>query len=145
MAKVESRMENFLISDVLDYASGTADRNSASVDMAGKEWVLFIAKFATVAAGAVTSVKLQQSADDSSFADLAGTGITVAADDDNQSFAIALYRPSDRYVRLVVDKDAANATAETAIAISDPAGVGLASITDEITVEMHYSPAEGTA
>jgi len=140
-----SRMENFLVSDVLDYASGTADRNSASVDMQGKEWVLFIAKFATVAAGAVTSVKLQQSADDSTFADLAGTGVTVAADDDNQSFAIALYRPSDRYVRLVVDKDAANATAETAFAISDPAGVGLASITDEITVEMHYSPAEGTA
>lgn len=140
-----SRMENYLISDVLDYASGTADRNSASVDMAGKEWVVFIAKFAAVAAGATTSVKLQQSADDSTFNDLEGTGITVAADDDNQSFAIALYRPSDRYVRLVVDKDAANATAEMVIALTDPAGVGLASVTDEITVEMHYSPAEGTA
>ena len=141
-----SRMEDIKVQDILDYASGTADRNSASVDCVGMEWVIFICKFAAVAAGATTSIKLQQSADNSSFADLTGTGITVAADDDNQSFAIAIRRPLDRYLRLVVDKDAANATAETAIAISDPTPrPSFASVTDEITIEKHYSPAEGTA
>lgn len=140
-----SRMETVQVSDVLDYASGTADRNSASVDMAGKEWVVFVVKFAAVAASAVTSVKLQQSADDTTFNDLENTGITVAADDDDQSFAIGLYRPSDRYVRVVIDKDSTNATAEVALAIATVPGVGLSSVTDEMTIETHYTPAEGTA
>ena len=140
-----ARMEDFLVSDVLDYAAGTAVRNSASVDMAGREWIVFICKFAAIAASAVTSIKLQQSADDTSFADLEATGITVAADDDDQAFAIAIRRPIERYVRLVVVKDTSNSTAETAVAFSCAGGVELASITDEITVETHYSPAEGTA
>lgn len=141
--------ESIKFSDCLDYASGTATRNGASVDMAGYEWVKFIFKFATIAAGAVTTIKVQQSSDDGSaddFSDLAGTEQTVAADDDNQNFIVLIKRPGKRYLRPVVVKDASNAAAEVVIAVrGGGGGPNLASVTDEITLESFVSPAEGTA
>ena len=83
----------------------------------------------------------------SDAADLAGTGITVAADDDNQIFVLDIFQPAERYVRVVVDKDAANATAEDAIYIQY-AGRTVPfdnNQTDAVTYELHVSPAEGTA
>jgi len=137
------------IRKALAYASGTADRNGATLDMANYEWAIAVVSFATIAAGGVNSIKLQQGAasDLSDAADLEGTGISVAADDDDQVFAIAIEKPRERYIRVVVDKDASNACAESAIYIvggkrTQPA---LANITDELTVEHHVSPAEGTA
>ncbi|MCC6192267.1 MAG: hypothetical protein IT318_24815 [Anaerolineales bacterium] len=133
----------------LDYASGSADRNGAVFDMAGFEGVLMIFKMAAIAAGAVTSIKAQQgqASNLSDAADLAGTAQTVADDDDNQIFIIDLYRPTERYVRGVVDKDAVNATAETLTYI----GYGARelpvtqTLADAVTFERHISPAEGTA
>jgi len=133
----------------LDYASGTADRNGEVFDTAGFEGVMMVFKFAAIAAGAVTSVKAQQGAvsDGSDMADLAGTGQTVADDDDNQIFIIDIVKPTERYLRGVVDKDTANATAEVLMYI----GYGARelpvteTLADEVTFERHISPAEGTA
>lgn len=137
------------ILDGLDYASASADRNGAVVDMANAEWVIAIFKMATIATGAVTKVKWQQGAASnmSDAADLEGTGLTVADDDDNQIFAIALVKPRERYVRAVIDKDATNSTAETLTYIvgGNRTLPAFASITDDVTVEVSYSPAEGTA
>lgn len=137
------------ITTALDYASGTADRDGAALDMQGYEGVLMIVKFATIAAGATTSIKAQQGAqsDLSDAADLEGTGITVAADDDDQVFVIDLYRPQERYVRLVVDKDGSNAAAESAVYIQyGPRNRPVDNnVTDEVTYELHVSPDEGTA
>lgn len=143
------KMESIKLLDLADYSSAATDKNGSGVDMQGFEWCIFVIKFAAIATGAVTSVKLQESTDNGvadTFADLAGTGQTVAADDDNQTFAIGIYRPNERYVRPVIDKDATNATAEVVLAIcGGGGGPNLASVTDEITVEMHRSPAQGTA
>jgi len=133
----------------LNYLSGTADRNGATLDMDGFKAVLMVVKFAVIAPGAVTSIKAQQDtlSNMSTAADLAGTGITVAADDDDQIFIIDLYEPVERYVRLVIDKDAANATAECAYYIQYYATnrPTTPTVTDLVTYERHMSPAEGTA
>ena len=133
----------------LDHAEGSADRNGATLDMANKEAVLMFVKFGDIAVGATTSIKAQQGAqsDLSDAADLAGTAITVAADDDNQTFCIAIEKPRERYVRVVVDKDASNNTEEMAwyITCGHRTLPALASVTDSFTLENHVSPAEGTA
>lgn len=140
------RPESLKIVDGLDYASAATDRNGAGVDMANHEWVIGIVKFAAIATGATTNVHWEQSTDNSSFADLEGTAITVADDDDNQIFASLLIKPRERYVRMVIDKDASNATAEVLVYV---VGGGktlpeFASVTDDITVEINVSPPEGT-
>jgi hypothetical protein len=143
------RGDDIQIRKALAYASGTADRTGAIIDMANCEWILAIVSCGAVHNSAIYSIKMQQ--DDAvgggTMADLLGTGITIAGDDDDQVFAILLIKPRKRYVRLYVDKDTSNACAESAIYIlgggrSLPA---LANITDELTVERHESPAEGTA
>jgi hypothetical protein len=141
--------ERIKIVSALDYASGTADRDGATLDMAGYDGVLTIVKFATIAADGTNSIKMQQgaSATLTDAADLAGTKIDVAHDDDNQIFVIDLFKPTERYVRVVVDKDTSHACAESAIYIQY-AGRSLPvtlNVTDLVTGEAHVSPAEGTA
>ena len=133
----------------LDYASGSTDRNGDVFDTAGFEGVLMCFKFAAIATGAVTSIKAQQGAvsNMSDATDLAGTAQSVADDDDNQIFIIDIYKPLERYVRGVVDKDASNATAEMMFYIGYGARELPTTMTlaDEVTYERHISPAEGTA
>lgn len=141
--------KNVKITSALDHAEGTADRNGATLDMQGYDGVLMISHFGDIAGGAVCSVKAQQDTDSGmgTAADLEGTGITVAADDDNQIFIIDLYRPLERYVRLVVDNDAANNTEQTALYVQY-SGSKMPidnNVTDASTYELHISPAEGTA
>ncbi len=80
-------------------------------------------------------------------ADLAGTAIAIADDDDNQIFILDIVKPRERYVRVVVDKDTTNACAESAIYVGyGPRVMPVAlTLTDEVTYEKHVSPAEGTA
>lgn len=137
------------IVSALDYASGSADRNGATLDMAGYDGVLMVVKLAAVATGGVNSIKAQQgnASDLSDAADLAGSKLTIADDDDNQIFVIDLFRPQERYVRLVVDKDTTNACAESAIYIQYGAkqrAIAL-NVTDLVTGKVLASPAEGTA
>lgn len=139
------------VSTALDFlaASASADRDGAILDMAGFDGVMVVVKMADIAAGATTSIKMQQDTDPAmgAAADLAGTGIAIADDDDDQIFIIDLYRPTERYVRVVVDKDAANNTNECALyfqykARSIPV---TQTVADEVTYELHVSPAEGVA
>jgi hypothetical protein len=137
------------ISKALAYASANADRTGAILDMKGFEGVLMVVQFAVIAAGAATTIKAQQ--DDAvgggTMADLLGTGQTVADDDDDQIFIIDLVKPLKRYVRLYIDKDAANATAESAIYIQYGARTEpvVQTVANLVTYERHVSPAEGTA
>lgn len=132
----------------LAYASGTADRNGATLDMQGWDGVMIIATIGTVAAGAVTSIKAQQGADSglSDAADLAGTSVAIADDDDGEVKIIDVYQPRERYVRAVVDKDATNACAETVTYVQYRGRIlPTAAHGSGVTVEAHLSPAEGTA
>ncbi len=130
-------------------AAGTTDINGSTIDMLGFEGVLFVVGFGTITASAVTSIKVQQGAESdlSDAADLAGTGVTVADDDDNQIFGVDVYRPTERYVRVVVDRGTANAVVDGGIAIQY--GPAKAPTTHDTTtvgsVETHAGPAEGTA
>ena len=140
---------NGKVTTALDYVSGSADRNGVTLDMLGFEGVLMIVKFAAIATGAVTHIKAQQGAASnlSDAADLAGTRQNVADDDDNQIFMIDLFKPTERYVRLVVDKDATNAVAESAVYVQYGAHKLPVSnnVMDAVTTELHVSPVEGTA
>ncbi len=127
-------------------AAGTSDINSSSVDMLGYDGVMFIVAFGTITAGAVTSIHAEQSLDDSSFADLVGTGVAVADDDDNQLAYLDIKKPRERYVRCVVDRGTQNAVVDGIFALLyDPTEMPVTH--DASTVaggEQHSSPAEGT-
>ena len=122
-------MQNFLTANEISIAiasgsraAGTSDINGASVDMHGFLNVTAIVEFGTIAATAVTSVKMQQSsATASGWADISGSSVTVADDDDNQIVMIEVFRPTERYVRVVVDRGTANATIASAIYVQSNA------------------------
>jgi hypothetical protein len=106
-----------------------------------------VVRMGAITGSAVTSIKAQQGAESdlSDAADLASTGITIADDDDDQTFVIDLYRPTERYVRVYCDRATQNAVVASAnyfqyMAKESPVTQGTG-----VTVETHVSPAEGTA
>lgn len=106
---------------ILNYTSANADRTSAVIDTLGYDGCAVVVDFAAIATNATTNIYLTHSnvADDANTlntaANVANSSQTVADDDDNQSFVID-FIPSKRYYQLTVNKDATNATAESAIA-----------------------------
>lgn len=142
--------EEIKVTQVVDATAGAAGVtaiNSDSVDMEGFEGVLFVAIMGAILATAVTSVNAAQSEDDSSFADLEGTGQTIADDDDEQLFAIDVYRPGEQYVRVEVSRGTANATVQSVLAIQyGPNSRATAfAVANAINLEQHVAPDEGTA
>jgi hypothetical protein len=127
-------------------AAGTTDIEGAILDMSGFEGVLVVVQMGAIVAGAVTSIKMQQdtAAAMGSAADLEGTSQTIAADDDEETFYIDLYRPLERYVRLKVLRATQNATLTATYyqygARSLPVTHG-----SNVSGEQHSSPSEGTA
>lgn len=92
-------------------AGGSTDFQGASLDMSGFEGCLFLFNFAAIAATAVTSVKAQESDNGSSgWTDIDDTEQSVAANHDNKSFYVDVYKPRKRYIRPAVDRGTANAT-----------------------------------
>lgn len=121
-------------------SAGTAI-NSDSVDMQGFEGVMFFGSFGT--ANASNFANAAQSEDDSSFADLKDT--KVVPGDNNDSFLIDVYRPTERYVRCEIDRGGANTATGDIYAVLY--GAHKAPVTHGTTIdaETHVSPAEGTA
>jgi len=126
-------------------AAGTTDVEATSVDMSGFDAVAFIVEFGTITSTAVTSVKIQQSSDNSTFEDVAGTSITVADDDDNQVFVAEVVRPEKRYVRCVVDRGTANAVIDSIVAIQHQARELPVTQPATTTGELNVAPIAGTA
>jgi hypothetical protein len=128
-------------------AAGTADINGSTVDMSGFEGVMFIVTFGAITAGAVTSLKAQQGAasDMSDAADLENTGITITDTDDEKVKILEVYRPLERYVRVVVDRGTQNAVVASAIAVQYAPRVAPTSHGTNVAGEAHVSPSEGTA
>ncbi len=131
-------------------AAATTAITSSAVDMAGYEGVLLFTTFGTITANGVQSIKVQQSSDDGdsdAYADLAGTGITVADDDDGQMFGVEIIRPKEQYLKLIVSRATQNAVVGEIYALQygtrhKPV---TNTVTDTATFESHESPAEGTA
>lgn len=141
-------LKDMKVTTALDYASGTATRNGAILDMSGFEGVIAIVKCATIAGSAVGDIHWEQDTDSAggTMADLTGTAIAIADNDDDQIFISDLNKPLERYVRIVVTKNGAQAQAEDAIYIQygPAAKPQVSAAADEVTIETHLSPVEGT-
>jgi len=128
-------------------SAGTTAINSSSIDMRGFSGAEFLVSFGAITAGAVTSVKLQGSADDSSWSDLEGTGQTVADDDDNQVFVLDAGHLRHRYLRCVVDRSTQNAVIDGIVSLQydtdkEPVTHDAATVGGS---EYHHAPAAGTS
>lgn len=146
---IKSILKDCKIITVGDYASASADRKlpTAGLDCNGFTKLCIIIKWATIAAGAVTSVKLQHSdtTTDGDFADVATSAQTIADDYDNKITVIEALFLTKRYYRILIDKDAANNTAESAVALLH--GVDKFPVTQpaEVAGELIINPTSGTA
>lgn len=130
-------------------AAGVTAINSAVVDMAGYDGCLFLVNAGAITAGGVQSIKVQQdtAVGMGGAADLAGTGITVADDDDDQAFWVDIKRPLERYLRLVISRATQNSAWGPIWALQYRGrSLPISNIvTDTITGEKWASPSEGTA
>jgi hypothetical protein len=126
-------------------AAGVTTINGTVIDMSGFEGVLFIANFGVITAGALTSIKVQQgtASDGSDMADLAGTGQTIADTDDEKVFFADVFRPTKRYVRLVVVRSTQNAVV-TAVAIQYHTRQAPVTHGTNVAGKSAVSPDEGT-
>lgn len=130
-------------------AAGATDVTSDVIDTQGYDGVRFILGFGAIVGGAATSVKAQQgaAANMSDGADLAGTSQTVIDTNDNGVFVIDIYRPEERYLRVITKRATQNATVDFLIAELYKK-VGKEPVATDATVvgvEKFVSPAEGTA
>jgi hypothetical protein len=127
--------------------AGTSDINGTTLDMSGFQSCLVVVRMGTITSTAVTSIKLQQGAlsDASDMADLLGTAQTIADDDDDETFYIDIHQPTERYIRLVVDRGTANAVVASASYIQYNPDLMPTTHGTGVSGEFHQSPAEGTA
>ena len=127
--------------------AATSDIEGVTLDMAGYAGVMAVVTFGAITGSAVTSIKMQQGAASnmSDAADLEGTGQTIADDDDDETFVIDLKQPTDRYVRLYVDRGTQNAVVASATYIQYGARSKPVSHASGVTGEFHGGPDEGTA
>lgn len=135
--------------DESEGAAGDTDIDGDTLDMDGFEGVMFVAVMGTITATAVTAMLVEQGeeSDMSDAEELAGTQITIEDDDDEEVFVIDIYRPTDRYIRPVIERGTANAVVQTVLGIQYGARelpTELA-VTDAVNYEAHVSPEEGTA
>jgi len=129
--------------------AGQTAINSDAVDVSGYEGCMFVVNAEAITAGGAQSIKVQQDAASNmaSAADLAGTSVTIADDDDNQLFYVDVKRPRERYLRLVVSRATQNSAFGPIYAILyGPRKKPVANnVTDTMTGEKYEGPAEGTA
>lgn len=140
--------KNCYFTTCLAYASGTAVRNGAEVDMLGYDGLMAVMMTGTIASSAVGDLHFETATVTgfSGGTDLAGTAIATDADSDDEIFVAEVYKPLERYIRAVVTKDTSNAAAESVIYIQykgikrPPDNI----VTDVCTHELNISPARGT-
>jgi len=131
-------------------AAGVTAVNSDGVDMQGFEEVTFLLAAQGITSGGVQSISLSQSDDDGStdaYSALLGTGITIADDDDNQTFALSVKNPQKRWVRLEIARATQNSAFSEIFALRT--GAKQTPVDNNgantITSEAHNCPAEGAA
>lgn len=124
-------------------STGTTAVNGDVIDTQGYEGVMFVGSIATANAG--NSVKAQQGAlaDGSDMADLEAT--SIASGDNGDSFLLDIYRPRERYVRVVITRAGTTTVTGDVYALLYGARTYPVEHGATINAETHVSPAEGTA
>lgn len=144
----ENTKISILSTTTLGAAAATTITSSA-LDMTGYEGVLFVVPFGTIVAGAVTSIKVQESATSGgSYADLTGSGQTIADTDDDKLFYVDVQRPLLPFLKLVVTRGTQNATVGGIFAIQYNRAFSASGGTSQgtnVSGEAWNAPAEGTA
>jgi hypothetical protein len=128
-------------------AASTADTsavNSDVVDMSGYSGVMFFTTIGTANAG--NYIKAQQDTDAAmgTAADLTGTKVVAAAD--TQVTWLDIFRPLERYVRVVVTRGASTTVGDIYAILYDAANKPCDNLVDDVIIgELYASPVEGTA
>lgn len=130
-------------------AAGVTNQTSTTIDMQGFEGVQFLTSLGAITAGAITGVKIQQGnmADGSDAQDLAGTNISVPDTSSNKSVISDLFKPTKRYVRVVVTRATQNSVIDGVVA-QQYGGRIFPTVNDAATVTGYkylVSPIEGVA
>lgn len=130
-------------------AAGTTDTlESTYVDTAGFQGCRFIIGFGAITANAVTTCKVEQcDTSGGSYADLLGTAISVADDDDSQIVVMDIFQPRERYLKSVITRATANAVVDFLIVeLYGPTTVpAVRTDATVVATEISIAPAEGTA
>lgn len=123
--------------------AGTSEIDGATIDTAGYEGVLFIAKFGTAASDNTLQAQQGAASDLSDAADLAGTSVGVGSSD--EIVWVDLFRPLERYVRVQAERGTST-TLDWGVAILYGARTMAVDNATAGTIagELHVSPAEGT-
>lgn len=131
----------------LAYASGTADRTGATLDMSGFQEVDMVVTLAAVHNSATYTIKAQSDADSAfgSPQDIADSSITVAGTDDDKVKIIHIANPPERYVRIYCTKDGSNACAESVLYVQFSPDAKPTSQGTNVASESNIWPANGTA
>lgn len=129
-------------------AAGQSNVASDIVDTAGYDGIRFILAMGAITSGAATSANVQQNTANSAsgMADLAGSSVTIADTNDNKLIVIEVIKPQERYLRL----ETLRATQDSAIdglivELFNPRTMPVTQDSTVATLEVHASPAEGTA
>lgn len=130
----------------LAYASGTASRDGAELDMVGWDGVLAIVINATIGSSASGDFHWEQDVVTGmgGAADLTGTKIAIVDGDSDKVVISDLYRPRERFVRGVITKDGSHAQAESVIYLQYRGRKLPVANMGADSYELHVSPAEGT-
>jgi hypothetical protein len=131
-------------------AAGTSDVNSEAVDMSGFRDVAFIVMLGTLAASSTVTCKVQESANNSDWADVASSSTGALADtQDNKTIILSLTDVAKRYYRVVTTRgDAGNSTINALVAlVGGPrhATVGYAAHSTNASTKVLVGPVAGTA
>lgn len=126
--------------------AATTDIEGAIVDMANFEILVAVVTFGAITGGAVTHIQWEHgdAANLSDAADVAGSKVVIADDDDEKTFILELRKPRKRYVRLKVDRGTQNAVVASATYLqAAPRNVPVTQGTN-VSVARTISPATGT-
>lgn len=136
--------KNVKITPVMAYSADiSGSTNGTEVDMQDFEGVMFVGgALGTVNAGNYYKVQQDTATGMASAADLTGTKITPG--DNGDSICLDVYRPRERFVRIVLVGGAAS-TGGAVYAIQYGPKKMPTSHASTVDTETHISPAEGTA
>lgn len=130
-------------------AAGTDDTTDGTIlDMQGFRGVVFMAAFGTLSTGAVTDIRARGGdlANGSDMADLEGTKVSIADDEDNQVLVLDISEPIHRYVRVRVTRRTANAVIDGVVALQyAPSKMPTTNAASVAAAEIHVAPDQGDA